>query len=67
MNEGLFWALVVGGLLLAELLVERHPHFGWDGVPGFYGVFGFVAFYALVLAGKHLRKILMREEDYYDR
>jgi hypothetical protein len=34
---------------------------------GFYGVFGFAAFWLIVIAGKHLRKVLMREEDYYDR
>jgi len=66
-----FWALVaVCALLLVIeiplLLVHvRHPHFGWDTF-GFYGVFGFAAFFLIVLAGKQLRKVLSRQEDYYD-
>ena len=37
---------------------------GWFG---FYAVFDFVTFFLAVLAGKELRKVLMRPEDYYDR
>jgi hypothetical protein len=47
------------------LLHYRHPHFGFDTV-AFYGVFGFVAFFLIVMAGKQLRKVLKRDEDYYD-
>ena len=67
--DKVFWALagVCALLLVIELFLHRHPHFGWDAWPGFYGVFGFVAFWCIVIAGKHLRKILMRDEDYYDR
>lgn len=61
--------LLCGLLLVADLadifLHYRHPHFKWEGLPGFYGVFGFSAFVVIVLSGKHLRKILMRDEDYY--
>jgi hypothetical protein len=53
-------------LLLAELAVHRHPHFGWEGWPFFYAWFGFAAFWCIVIAGKHLRKLLWRPEDYYD-
>jgi hypothetical protein len=35
--------------------------------PGFYGAFGYVAFLMIVLAGTYLRKLVMREEDYYVR
>ncbi len=35
--------------------------------PGFYGAFGYVAFLVIVLAGAYLRKLVMREEDYYVR
>jgi len=53
-------------LVLTELAVHRHPHFGWEGVPFFHAAFGFVAFWCIVIAGKHLRKLLWRPEDYYD-
>lgn len=39
------------------------PIEGWFG---FYGIFGFVACVLLVLAAKQMRKVLMREEDYYE-
>jgi hypothetical protein len=45
----------------------RHAETSWEGVPGFYAIYGFVACVILVLAATQLRKILMRKEDYYDR
>lgn len=45
---------------------KMHPHFEIDKFPAFYGVVGFVSFSFIVLAGQHLRKILMRDEDYYE-
>ena len=45
----------------------RHAEGPLDWLPGFYGIYGFVACAILVLAAKELRKILMRDEDYYDR
>jgi hypothetical protein len=58
---------VVGACLaLAELAVHRHVFFTWERWPFFYVGFGFVAFWCIVIAGKHLRKLLWRPEDYYD-
>ena len=37
-----------------------------DSFPAFYALVGFVSFSFIVLAGQHLRRILMREEGYYD-
>ena len=37
-----------------------------DNFPAFYALVGFVSFSFIVLAGQHLRHILMRKEDYYD-
>ena len=45
----------------------RHAERSWEGWPGFYPIYGFVACVLLVLIAKELRKILMRDEDYYDR
>jgi len=45
----------------------RHEEGPLDWIPGYYGIYGFVACAALVLIAKELRKILMRDEDYYDR
>ena len=55
---------VVG--LLDLLPYKHHLHFNFEYWFGFYSVFGFVACVSLVLAAKVLRKIVMRDEDYYD-
>jgi hypothetical protein len=56
--------LVLPLLGLHEL---RHAETPWEGLPGFYAIYGFVACVLLVLAAKEMRKVLMRDEDYYDR
>jgi hypothetical protein len=59
---------MIGALLvLADLVVHRHAEIGFDGWFSFYGLYGFVACIALVLAAKLLRRVVMRREDYYDR
>ncbi|NNU16620.1 hypothetical protein HK107_09835 [Parvularcula sp. ZS-1/3] len=61
---GAFFALMNTVLFF---MGKTKPKFGWvDGNPVFYGIVGFVSFSFIVLAGQHLRKILMREEGYYD-
>ncbi len=64
-----FWGLVVVCALLfaADAFYDKHVELEAESWFGFYGIFGFVACVALVLAAKELRKILMRGEDYYDR
>ncbi|WP_419161944.1 hypothetical protein [Candidatus Palauibacter sp.] len=45
----------------------RHQERDWEGWPGFYAVYGFLAYTAIVYTAKALRKGVMRDEDYYDR
>ena len=63
-------ALLVGGEVLLQLDRSGHPGelhgFGFERWPGFYSLYGFVACGALVLAAKQLRKLLMRDENYYE-
>ena len=56
-------------LLLLDPLYHKHDHsdFDWERIFGFHAGFGFVVFAVLVLAGKQLRRLLKRDEDYYDR
>ena len=54
-------------LLVADLFYHPHGHFGWDERVGFFSVFGFLACTGLIMASKGLRRIVMRDEDYYDR
>lgn len=64
----LVWGLaaVCVALVVADLLYHKHAHFGVEEWFGVYGFFGFAAFFFIVLAGKQLRKVLMRPEDYYE-
>ena len=59
--------------VLVTPFIHFHPYFDFEkdmgagGFQVFFAVYGFVAFAFIVLAGQHLRKILMRSEDYYDK
>ena len=52
-------------LVLADLFYSKHGHYAYEELIGFHGVFGFVAFVFVVLAGTRMRDFLMRDEDYY--
>ena len=67
--SGIFWglALICVALGLADLFYRRHTIFAFEAIPGFFGIFGFVVCVGLVLGAKELRKILKRDENYYDR
>ena len=51
----------------ADLFYEKHIEFLIERLFGFFGFYGFVSCVFLVLAAKELRKIVGRDEDYYDR
>ncbi len=65
----LFWALVVvcAFLFMSDALYEKHVIYEFENWFGFFGLFGFFVSFALVLTARELRKILMRDEDFYDR
>ena len=54
-------------LFALDLVIHRHTEFRWEGVPGFYPVYGFVGCVVLVFAAKWMRSFLMRPQDYYDK
>ncbi|MGE3645405.1 MAG: hypothetical protein AB7F96_16275 [Beijerinckiaceae bacterium] len=58
---------IAGLLTLSEFAYEHHPHFDIEKIPEFFEIFGFLAFVFIVFAGKALRKLIMRDEDYYER
>ena len=59
--------LAIDLLDLVGVLYHKHPHFGFEELPGFFPFYGFVGSVGLVLAAKAMRVFLMRDEDYYDR
>lgn len=44
----------------------HHSYVTIDGLPGFYAVYGFVGCVILVLLAKEMRKVVMRDERYYE-
>ncbi len=65
----IFWGLVAlcAALGPADFVYDRHTVFGFEGIPLAYAVFGFVCFFGIVLSGYPLRRLVGRDEDYYDR
>lgn len=62
----IFWLCVICGILfLLDFIVHRHSYAPGEGLPGFYAVVGFVAFTLIVLGAKQLRRLILRNEQYY--
>jgi hypothetical protein len=57
---------VCTSVVIADLLYHKHGHFSFEEIIGFHAGFGFVAYVGLVLLAKQLRRVLRRDEDYYD-
>ena len=60
-----FYALCIL-LVLIDFVVHRHIGFGWEKIPAFYAIYGFIACVVLVVLAKIMRKYVMRKEDYYN-
>ena len=59
--------IVCAVVLLADLIIDRHPETEIDAIPFFYGIYGFVGSVFLVMTAKEvLRRFVKRPEDYYD-
>lgn len=54
------------GSVVADFFYHKHTHYAFQELIGFDAIYGFVSCVLLVLAAKQLRKVLMRDEDYYD-
>jgi len=52
-------------LFVLDFILHRHVTHEWEGLTGFYAIFGFIACVSLVLVAKQLRKLVKRKEDYY--
>lgn len=53
-------------LVIVDFFIKRKTYAPGEGFPAFYAVYGFAGCVFLVLAAKSLRKLVMREEDYWD-
>ena len=61
-----FFYVICVILFVLDFIIHRHTMHSLEQLPGFYAVFGFVAFVVLVVGSILLRKLVMRKEDYYD-
>ena len=66
--DRLLWGFTLLGLiaLLVDFFFHRHTYHPLEHIWGFYGIFGALSIFALVQLAKVLRKLVMRDEDYYE-
>ena len=66
--DKIFYALVAAcvATVLADFTYHKHGHFDFEEWTGFNAAFGFFAYVGLVLTATQLRRLLKRDEDYYD-
>lgn len=62
---GVFAAILVA-TVLTELPIERHAHFGIDGIFAFNAWYGFGGCIVLIVFSKALGAMLKRTDTYYD-
>jgi Na+/glutamate symporter len=53
-------------LVIVDFIIHRHTTMGWEKIPAFYAIYGFVACVVLVVIAKRMRKVVIRKENYYD-
>lgn len=61
--RGFLFVMVL--IVLAQWLVEMHPHFEVEAVFGFGAWFGFIACAALIVIAKVVALVLKRPDTYY--
>lgn len=59
--------VVLALTIVAEVVVDTHPHFGIESVFGFYAWFGFLVCAAMVVVAKVLAWVLKRPDTYYGK
>lgn len=57
----------LAALLLIDPFIHKHAEFYWESAPNFFAAYGFISCVMLVLAARVLRRIIKRDEDYYER
>ncbi len=68
-NANLIIRVLIGACavtVVADLFFHKHGDYPFQGWMAFDAVFGFLAYVGLVTLAKGVRRLLMRDEDYYD-
>jgi hypothetical protein len=58
--------VALAALLCIDPLIHKHAEFEWEAVPGFFAAYGFISYVLLIFISKLLRKLIKRDENYYD-
>ena len=69
-NVKLLWRgflLVLLLTVVAEFVIDLHPHFGIEAIFGFNAWFGFLVCAAMIIFAKALALLLKRSDTYYRR
>ena len=53
-------------LFVVDFFYHKHGHFDFEYWPGFYAWYGFLSYCGIVLSAKFMRKLIGREENYYE-
>lgn len=61
---GFYISLLI--LLVVDFFIHKHADFAWEGIPEFYATYGFVSCVLLIFIAKGLRRLIKRDEDYYE-
>ncbi len=54
-------------LFLADFFYHPHGHFDFEQWPGFYAWYGFLSYCTIVLTAKQIRKLIGRDESFYEK
>jgi hypothetical protein len=54
-------------LLVIDPFIHKHAEFPWEDAPGFFAAYGFVSCVLLIFVAKLLRRLVKRDEDYYEK
>lgn len=64
----LFSLYVICGLLFGlDFIIHRHTEHPLEGLYGFYPIYGFIGCVVLVIVASWMRKVIMRDENYYQQ
>ncbi|MBZ0217314.1 MAG: hypothetical protein K8F25_12220 [Fimbriimonadaceae bacterium] len=66
-NIKIISVIVLGMLLVAELMIDMHPHFGFDGIFGFNALLGFFGGLIILFGSKAIGALLKQNDTYYDQ
>lgn len=61
----IFYSICIA-LVVVDFIIHRHISTDVERIPAFYAIYGFAVCAILVLTARQLRKLLIREEHFYD-